>query len=237
MDNSVFAFLFHTATSKLNSFGRYLIVSTIETNNVADDMKQKKNTKRNILKKSKATHQLTLNNLPCERPAESKGLAARQNKQILIIRLITEIKADELTLKADFKLSPSKTLFSKIKANIFFDKEIVKYSLLDILHSFGPADEFQLKTTLDLKGINAGIHIIKAEMYEPSFYGKKYCYTENEVPIEYTPDDRKTTLRKIPIVKSMEGKGIAILSDSEKKLYREIDENQKKEAASNRDEW
>jgi hypothetical protein len=44
-------------------------------------------------------------------------------------------------------------------------------------------------------------------------------------------------LRKIPLVRKIEDQGIAVVSDSEKDIYRKIEEIQKKEMTSNRDEW
>jgi hypothetical protein len=41
----------------------------------------------------------------------------------------------------------------------------------------------------------------------------------------------------MPIVKSIAGTDLAIASDSEKDIYREIEESIKKELVSKRDEW
>jgi hypothetical protein len=84
----------------------------------------------------------------------------------LITRVGSETKHYELSLELDFKLLPSKTMFSKIRADLYFDEKKVKSVLFDILHCFGSTDEFQLKVALDLNGISSGTHSVKAEMYE-----------------------------------------------------------------------
>ena len=58
-------------------------------------------------------------------------------------------------------------MFSKIRADLYFDEKKVKSVLFAILHCFGSTDEFQLKVALDLNGISSGAHSVKAEMYEP----------------------------------------------------------------------
>jgi hypothetical protein len=49
---------------------------------------------------------------------------------------------------------------------------------------------------------------------------------------------KKTSkLSHVPIVKSLAGADLAIVSDAERNIYREIDEGMKKEAVSKRDKW
>ena len=42
---------------------------------------------------------------------------------------------------------------------------------------------------------------------------------------------------RVPIVKSIEGTDLAIVSDTEKKIYRQMEEEMKKQETSGRDEW
>ena len=42
---------------------------------------------------------------------------------------------------------------------------------------------------------------------------------------------------KVSTVKSVAGKDLVVVSESEKDIYREIDENIRKEAVSKRDNW
>ncbi len=41
----------------------------------------------------------------------------------------------------------------------------------------------------------------------------------------------------VPIIKSVAGADLAIVSNAERDIYREIDERMKKEAVSKRDKW
>jgi hypothetical protein len=88
-----------------------------------------------------------------------------------------------------------------------------------------------------MRGISAGSHSIKVEMHEPSASGEKRSRSAKEVAIIYQPQSRESRLIKIPIVKKIEGEGITIVSESEKDIYREIEEAEKRELASQRDEW
>jgi hypothetical protein len=51
-----------------------------------------------------------------------------------------------------------------------------------------------------------------------------------------SPQTRESRLIKVPIVKRFEGVDLAVVSESDKNIYREIDETMKKESASKRDE-
>jgi hypothetical protein len=88
-----------------------------------------------------------------------------------------------------------------------------------------------------MKGITAGSHTIKVEMYELWSSGEKLNYTSKEVAVEYIPKSREDRLIKVPIVKSIAGTGLAVVSDSDKSIYHEIEETMKKELVSKRDEW
>ena len=65
----------------------------------------------------------------------------------------------------EFQLFPNKNYFSKIKAELWFDREKAESILFDIMQSFNNTNEFTLKATLDLKGIPQGNHSVTVEMY------------------------------------------------------------------------
>ena len=88
-----------------------------------------------------------------------------------------------------------------------------------------------------MKGISSGSHLIKVEMYELWSSGEKLTCASKEVSVEYVPQSREDRLIKVPIVKSVAGADLAIVSDSEKDIYREIAENIKKELISKRADW
>ena len=51
----------------------------------------------------------------------SKPIGSEQKKQIEITKIDTVAREDELIIKIEFRLLPSKTVFSKITSELFFD--------------------------------------------------------------------------------------------------------------------
>ena len=96
--------------------------------------------------------------------------------------------------------------------DLWFDKKPVKSFLFDILHSFGSIDEFYLKVTIDPNGISHGLHLVKVEMNDLWSFKKEQVYAIQEITVEYQQENRKKRLRKIPLVKQVEGHGIVIIS-------------------------
>ena len=88
-----------------------------------------------------------------------------------------------------------------------------------------------------MKGIAAGEYLIRVEMYEPWSSGEKLNFTSKEVTVHYVPQTRAERLVKIPTVKSVAGADLTVVSSSAKDIYREIEQDQKKESISKRDEW
>jgi hypothetical protein len=187
------------------------------------------------VKQSKQTTLESLNALP---PKESaRAVASEQNKQIIITEIDTVTKEDELALKVEFRLFPSKTAFSKIRSDLFFNGKKLNSVLITIPQSPLAKDDFELTPVLDMKGITAGTHSIKVEMYEPWSNEEKLSFTQKEVTVEYVPQTRESRLIEIPIVKSIGGGDLAVASESDKNIYHEIEETMKKESAAKRDEW
>ncbi len=190
---------------------------------------------REAVKQSKQT---TLDDLPdVPQKKTVKGVESESKKQIIITEIGTVTKEDELTLEIGFRLIPSKTAFSKIRSDLFFNEQKLKSISITIPQSPLVADELELTPVLDMKGINAGSHAIKVEMYELWSSGEKLSCTFKEVTVDYMPQTRESKLREIPIVKSFGGVDLVVVSESDKNIYREIEETMKKELASKRDEW
>ncbi len=193
---------------------------------------------RKSLKNLKAPRQLTLDNLPNAPIKESnKATISIQEKQIVITEIGGITREDELALKVGFKLFPSRTAFSKLKSDLWFDNQQISSVLIRIPQSPLAGDDFELTPVLDMKGINAGSHSIKVEMYEPWSNGEKLSFTQKEVTVEYVPQTRASRLIEIPIVKNFGGGDLAVVSESDKNIYREIEETMKKESVTKRDEW
>ena len=189
-------------------------------------------------KNLKAPKQLTLDNLPNVPIKESnKATKPIQEKQIIITEIGAITREDELALKVGFKLLPSKTAFSKLKSNLAFDNQQISSVLIRIIQGPLAGDDFELTPVLDMKGIIAGSHSIRVEMYELWSNGEKLSFTSKEVTVEYVPKTRASRLIKIPIVKSFGGGDLAVVSESDKNIYREIEETMKKESVTKRDEW
>ena len=67
--------------------------------------------------------------------------------------------------------------------------------------------------------------------------GEKFTLAIKETIVYYVPLKRVDRLIKVPIVKSTAGTDLAGFSDSERSIYREINEEIKRELISRRDEW
>jgi hypothetical protein len=74
-------------------------------------------------------------------------------------------------------------------------------------------------------------------MYELWSTGEKLTSASKEVAIEYVPLRREYRLKKVPIVKSVAGADLTIVSDFQKNIYYELEENMKKDVNSKRDRW
>ncbi|MGD0995132.1 MAG: hypothetical protein ABR909_06365 [Candidatus Bathyarchaeia archaeon] len=189
-------------------------------------------------KNLKAPKQLTLDNLPNDPIKESDNITKHiYEKHIIITEIGAITREDELALKIGFKLLPSKTAFSKVKSDLAFDNQQISSVIIRIPQSPLAGDDFELTPVLDMKGITAGSHSIKVEMYEPWSNGEKLSFTSKEVTVEYVPKTRESRLIEIPIVKSFGGGDLVVVSESDKNIYREIEETMKKESVTKRDEW
>jgi hypothetical protein len=166
-------------------------------------------------------------------PSELQREPPRKSKQIIISSLDSVTKYDEMVLTVAFRLVPSKTVFSKVRSTLWFDDEEVKSDLIGIPQGFGYSDEFQLNYDLDMKGIAAGSHAIKVELYDLF----SPCSAVKEETIDYVPLDRKAAYRKIPIAKKIAGEDFTIVSRSDKEIYMDIDKARKSELDSKRDKW
>ncbi|MGA3059892.1 MAG: hypothetical protein ABSD92_05930 [Candidatus Bathyarchaeia archaeon] len=189
-------------------------------------------------KNFKSSKQLTLDNLPFFpiKPSTNTSKPIQQ-KQIVITDITATARGDELDLRVGFKLLPTKTAFSKLNSTIWFDDHQIGSALIRVIQGPLAKDDFELTSVLDMKGINTGSYIIRVEMYEPWPDGEKLSFTQKEVVVQYVPKTRESRLIKIPIVKSFGGADLAVVSESDKNIYREIEETMKKESATQRDDW
>jgi hypothetical protein len=185
------------------------------------------------MKAQKNAKQTTLDNLP----KATATTATKLPKQITITQIGAETREDELELKIAFKMYPSKTAFSKIKSELSFDGHPINSVLIRIPQGPLATDECEYATVLDMKGIAAGVYAVGVEMYELWETNQKLYSTLKQLTVDYVPQTRQMRLVKVPTVKRVAGADLAVVSETEKDLYEEIEKTQKKEQLSKRDNW
>jgi hypothetical protein len=200
--------------------------------------KQTKNQRRReiintAVKKSK---QSTLDN-PSYQFNITKREASKPIKAIIINAIDTTTKEDELILKTEFKLLPSKTSFSKVNFDLYFQEQFLSSTTLGIPQSALLNDTLGYPQVLDMKGIAAGNYLIRVEMYELWSPNERLNFTSKEIEVQYTPQTTESRLVKIPIVRSVADTDLTVISANARNIYREIEQDLKKESISKRDEW
>jgi len=184
----------------------------------------------------KQSKQTTFDTIPAVQEKPSPKVEAYSNKQIMIIGVSTQAREDDLELKVGFKLVPSRASFSKIIAELYFDEQKLYCKTVRIPQGSLSADELELPDALDMRGISAGKHLIRVEMYELWNSDEKLNCASKEVTIDYVPVRRQDRFIKIPIVKNPSGE-IDVALESERDVWREIEEDHRKELVGKRDEW
>ena len=170
-------------------------------------------------------------------PKPPKAEAPRQKKQIDITEMAASMREDELELKVGFRLRPSRTAFSRMTADLFFDGQKIDSLRLRILQGPLAADESEFSSVMDMGGIPAGNHVFRVEVYELWSSGERLTSASKEAAVDYAPVRREDRLISIPIVKRAAGADLEVVSESEKAVYREIDGEMKLESDSRRDHW
>jgi hypothetical protein len=186
----------------------------------------------------KHSKQTTLDTQPEPHKTEpAKAVVPEQKKQIEITEISTTTREDELVLKVGFRLLPSRTAFSRVTSDLYFDDEKIDSLRLRVLQGPLATDASEFSSVLDMTGIGKGQHTIRVEMTELWLSEEKLANTSKEVNIDYVPLRKEDRLVRVPIVKSTAGADLAIISDSEKNIYREIEKEMKRESDSQRDYW
>ena len=181
--------------------------------------------------------QSTLDDLSFQFNVAREKDAIKPSKAIIIDRFSDTSKEDELELKVEFSLLPSQASFSKVNLDLYFQETLLKSAALIIPQSQLMNDSFEYLQVLEMKGVAAGEYLVRVEMYEPWSSGEKLNFTAKEITVHYVPQTRAERLVKIPTVKSVADTDLTVVSSMERDIFREIDEDQKKESISRRDEW
>ncbi len=185
----------------------------------------------------KQAKQSTLGDLSFQFNIERTKEAIKPSKAIVINRIVDTTKEDELALKVEFSLLPSPASFSKVNLDLYFQEQLLNSIPLCIPQSALLGDTLEYPLPLDMKGIAEGNYLIRIEMYEPWDSGEKLNFTSKEIEVQYVPQTRAERLVRIPTVKSVAGADLTVVSSTAKDIYRDIEQDQKQEAISKRDEW
>ena len=194
--------------------------------------------RREIMKANvERAKQSTLDDLSFQFNIEKTRETITPTKAIVINKISDTTKEDELALKVDFSLLPSKTSFSKINLDLFFQEHLLNSATISIPQSTLLSDTSEFPLILDMKGIASGEYQIRIEMYELWSSGDKLNFTFKEITVQYVPQTRAERLVKIPTVESVAGTDLIVVSSSTKNIYREMEQDQKQEVISKRDDW
>jgi len=154
-------------------------------------------------------------------------------KEVSITALNAAVKREDLILNAQFRLAPSKRIFSRIRANLHFDGQFMKSFYLGIPYYFARQEEFPLRTLLSLENVSAGTHTVKLEM--SGLWPSASPSDIKEITFDYQPPDEAPIAGAIPIIKRIEGPSIAVVTDEAKRLYQEMRERWKRELIARRE--
>ncbi len=182
----------------------------------------------------KPYRQLTLDKIPS---LQTNQTQPNPEKKIIIKKIAADEGIDELILKVIFKLQPSKKSFSKIKANLWFDNQLLPPTLIQIPQGPVATDEFEYEWVLEMSGVAAGKYAIKVEMFEPWGMNEKLSYAIGELLVNYLPKTRQSRLVRIPSIKSVAGADFSVVSSEDRTIYADFDQSRKEENRSRRDEW
>ena len=184
----------------------------------------------------KQLKQSTLDNISyqfnIERREDSKPL-----RSIIIDAVEPTIKEDELELKTEFRLLPSKDSFSKLNFDLYFEEKMLNSTILCLPQSALLIGSLMNQQVLDMRGIGEGNYNVRVEMYEPWGSEEKLSFVSKEIVVQYIPQTRASRLVKIPTVKIVAGSGLTFVSSTAKDIYSEIEQDLKKEEVSKRDKW
>ncbi len=162
---------------------------------------------------------------------------SKPEKAILITHISNLIKEDELELKVEFTLSPSKESFSKVFLDLFFENQKLSSTPLLISQSTLFSDNLVYKQVVDMSGVEAGSYLFRVEMYELWDNSEKLNFITKQITLEYVPKRRQDRLVKVPTVKTFPGDTLVVDSSETKSIYQKIEQENREESASKRDIW
>src|SRR4030067_308032 len=160
----------------------------------------------------------------------SKARMEEIKKQIEITQITTSTREDELEMKLGFRLGPSRTFFSRLKADLFFDEHKIDSLNLRVLQGLLATDESEFSAVLNMSSTSKGKHTLRVEMSELWDSGEKLYWTSKEATIDYVPVKTEDGLIKIPTIKRTAGADLDIVTDAQRNIYREIEKDMREES-------
>jgi hypothetical protein len=124
-----------------------------------------------------------ITNQPIEEAAQKFSL----EKQLIVTRLEAETGINELTVKIEFALLPSKTFFSVVKFELSFDGHLIRSELFRIPQGALSASQFELMPVLEMTSIAGGVHTVKVDLFEVFSNGKVGAKTCRTLTVDYVP--------------------------------------------------
>ncbi len=177
---------------------------------------------------------------PKKEPSRATPPEPKVQKQIQVTAVDAYNQEDELVLKIGFKLCPSRTAFSRVTVDLYFDGEKAESLRLKILQGPLATDNSEFSSVLDMTGIGEGQHTVRVEMYEKYELWsseEKLTATSKDVSVNYVPVRREGRLIRVPIIKRSVGTDLTIASDPENRILRELEEKMRKAEVGRRDSW
>lgn len=115
----------------------------------------------------KQSKQTTLGNkVETMKKEPSKVNLPERKKLIEITEISTSGREDELVLKVGFRLAPSRTSFSRVTSDLYFDGQKIDSLRLRVLQGPLATNDSEFSSVLDMTGISQGQHTLRVEIIE-----------------------------------------------------------------------
>lgn len=181
----------------------------------------------------KRSKQSTFDKLPEPKTTQAPG---PNGKSIEIAQLEYGLKESELELSVVFRLLPSKSFFSNLVLDLYFDDAALQSYLVRVPPSQLLSDELEFPVTLDLMQICPGAHTVKVEICERWSTGEKLTCASKYVIVQYQPGRKQDRYVKVPIVRKIDG-AFRIIMPAEQELYERLEKNRQAELSTKKDSW
>jgi len=157
-------------------------------------------------------------------------------KSVVITKLSTAQRNHDLIIDIGFRLPPLKVLYQQVKAELYFDRKLLKSFNMKIPHFFARKDEIRIQPVLNLEKVTSGRHKIKLIMTQ-TVPRAEQPYSK-ETTIDYDSDIEVLVTDGVPTVKTIgKGSAVEIVTNDAKRLYEEMRKRSRRELMERRDKW